>query len=70
MLSVVRSAFEDGEIHSLDNLYKHVIDEGFEDRAETTKHSIRGLINKLNKDGEIKRTSIGHYKIAVNTLLK
>lgn len=52
---------ESNEKKNLDEIYEYVIECGFEDKGLITKHTIRGIIYKLNKTGKIRRISKGVY---------
>lgn len=52
---------ESNEEKNLNEIYEYVIECGFEDKGSVTRHTIRGIIYKLNKTGKIRRTSKGVY---------
>lgn len=58
--------FESNEKKSLKEIYKYVVECGFEDKGDITKHSIRGIIHKMTKTGKIIHISKGVYIKAGN----
>ena len=67
MYSLVCDIFETGGPKNLKEIYQIVLDNGFEDKGDVTRHSIRGIINKLHKMGKIKRVSIATYQNVTDT---
>lgn len=62
IMSTIDEIFESHEKKNLNEIYEYVIECGFADKGNVTKHTIRGIIYKLNKTGKIIRVSKGVYK--------
>lgn len=61
--STIQDMFEsDDGPKKLTEIYRYVLESGFEDRGKITKHSIRGIINKMHKTGEVVRVGNATYK--------
>ena len=61
IMSAIESFFESNEEKKLNEIYEYMLECGFEDKGLITKHTIRGIINKLNKTGKIRHVSKGVY---------
>ena len=65
--SFVQQQFETGEPIKLSVIYTNAIDDVYDENIHTHgldsfKHSIRGIVNKLVKEGKIKRIGRGLYQ--------
>ena len=61
IIRAIEEIFESNEKKNLNEIYEYVIECGFENKGTITKHTIRGIIYKLNKTGKIKHISKGVY---------
>lgn len=59
--STIENFFESNEKKNLDEIYEYVLECGFEDKGVVTRHTIRGIIHKLNKTEKIIHLSKGVY---------
>ncbi len=61
IMYAIEEIFESSEKKNLKEIYEYVVECGFEDKGDITKHTIRGIVYKLVKTGKITHVSKGVY---------